>query len=139
MSFNEKSAWVMLVTSTVLLVLYGAEVLPAGIQGDWPPPRKDLIWKIAGGFVLAAIISHVVLGALFHNDAAAGEDERDYTVMYKAGAIAGTVPGFAAAGALWFYLFSGDGDLMFHYVLTGLLMGSIVNYGLQVFFYRRGV
>ena len=140
MSHNEKSAWAMTLLSlgfTIWFLSALAQPLLAG--AGFPPPRKLPLFELIIGFVVASIAINALLGILSPKDAGAGQDERDRTVLYKAGAFAGSLLGFIVVYGLWRYAIADDPKAMFAICLSGILIANTVNFALQVYFYRTEV
>lgn len=138
MPFREKTAWIMAVLLTLAGLKY-AESVWSGIRsaGAAPGPDIGLIALVTILLVAGAVVAHIIAAAVSPEDANAPEDERDKLVWWRAGNIAGWVLGFTAFAGLWHYYFRSDGDMLFHIIVGGLILGQIAEYAFVIVFYRR--
>ena len=140
MSFQEKSAWVMIVALVISGGLYLQGVLAASqALGGTAPPNIGLITFVTVVIIAFAIFGHVVAALSNLADANAPEDERDKRIAQRAGSISGLVLGFAVFVGIWHYVARPDGNLLFHILVMGLVVSQIAEYILSIWFYRRGV
>ena len=140
MSFREKSAWAFLLLFSLTGAFYAWEVGGAWlVNGDAPKPSFKLA-KVYIGFVLiGAIVSQYVLARSAGDEADAPADEREQVAIYKAGNWSGIILGFGVVtGVIHFYQYD-DGRLMFHIIVGFLMLSQILEYALQIRFFRRGV
>lgn len=140
MSFMEKTAWVMMTLLTLTGGFYAWEV-----AGHWqaigaaPPPSIKLAIVYVVLVVIGSIIGMSSIAIASPEDADAVADERERIVIDKAGHWSGYVVAFpAVAGALHYWALQ-DANMMFHYVVAGLMLSQIAEYAFQIFLLRRGV
>ncbi len=140
MSFREKSAWAMLILLSLTGAFYAWET-----AGNWtalgkaPPPSLKIALVYVFFVVVGSIVAQSVLGASSPKEANAPADERERSILHKAGNLSGWIVSIFAVAAVLHYYAHRDGDVMFHVVVAGLMIGSIVEYALQIYFLRRGV
>lgn len=140
MSVREATAWSMTLATVLVAGFYGHAVWSEWADtGAAPNPDFGLIIWLTIIYVVLAAAGSIIGSILSRNEGELEQDERDVLIMYKAGAFGGSALGFAATGAMYFYYATRDANVMFHYVAGALLLGALINYGLQVFFYRRGM
>jgi len=138
MSFREKSAWVMgvLMTAAGLYYLHLALEASRAMGGASPP-----VW-IVTPYVLLVVVGSIVvqtlLGLFTPKEANAPADERERPLLDRAGHWAGYVLGAGALGGLWNYAVHHDGDLLFHFIVGGLIVSQIAEYAFQIVLLRRG-
>lgn len=139
MTFHEKLAWVMMAVTGLVGFWYGQDVITASrdIEGTVGP---DIALISFSTIVLvgAAIVSSIVFAALDETTDPGLEDERDRAVFSRAGNISGWVLSVCAIGGLWHYYFHEDGNALFHMVVGAMFVATIVDFALQIAFYRRG-
>lgn len=140
MSFREKSAWLM----GVALLAAGAFYFYVVAQmseavGAVAPPVTPFIVVYVIALTVIAVFGHIVIAVLAPKDAQAKRDERDRAVLFAASNRSGYVFATGTVLALGYYLFTRDGDALFHAVFASLMLGQIVEYALQIYFYRRAV
>lgn len=140
MTFLEKSAWVMIAALVVSGALYFNGVLAVSTElGQVAPPNIGLIAFATIVIIAVAIFGHVVAALGNPADADAPEDERDRVVAWRAGNTAGYVLSASVMLGIGAFALSGDGNLLFHLMVGGLLIAQIAEYVLTILFYRRGV
>ncbi|MEL6663449.1 MAG: hypothetical protein AAFR33_10640 [Pseudomonadota bacterium] len=139
MTFIEKSAWIMFFALGVSGAFYSWTVYTVSLElGETAPPNVGLIALSTIIIVAFAILGHAFAALGNPADADAPEDERDKQIAWRSGNISGYVLGIAAMFGLWHYAFLGDGHLLFHTVVIGLVLSQLAEYGLSLWFYRRG-
>jgi len=140
MTYREKSAWAFLVLLVFAGAFYAWEVGGAWLSaGEAPKPSFKLAAVYIGIVIIGIIVSQFSIAAQAGEEADIPADERERLAILKAGNLSGIVLGFGAvAGAIHFYEYD-DGRLMFHIVVASIMLSQIVEYALQVWFFRRGV
>ncbi len=138
MAFREKSAWAMGLLFLLITIWFVGETNPLGWrEGVSPPPygplSKVMLWSIIG-----AIIVQSILAARFSREAGAPADERERQFIVKASHHAGVVLGVGVVSALFHYLVMRSGDTLFHMIVFSLLVSTVAEYALQIFYFRRG-
>lgn len=86
--------------------------------------------------VVVAIIGHIVTASLAPKDANAPADEREREIFARAGNLSSYALGFGVIASLGHYLVLGSGDLLFYTVFASLIVAQILEYLLQIVFYR---
>ena len=89
--------------------------------------------------VVLSIIGHIMIAISKPSEADGMMDERDKLVAARAGNIAGVILGVGLISALGVYLFTYDGNLLFHAAFGALMMSQIAEYGARIVYYRGGV
>ncbi len=136
-SFEERSAWVQLVT---LLMIMGGYVIGAwGIAGNAEATLMSYLPLFAGAVVLLIIlmvIGHIV--ATFFGGA--GEkDERDKLIVWRAESNASWVLGAGAMIAIGGLIYEVGSIWIAHGLLLSLLLSALLKLTMQLIYYRRGV
>ncbi|WP_295525261.1 hypothetical protein [Novosphingobium sp. Chol11] len=133
MTFRERSAWVM----SCMLILVGGFYLKLVI-GDGVPPSAAAIPLVLFTVVLS-IAAQIVLALMSPRETSTPADERERLVIDKAAHFSSYVlPTGVVAGLGWF-MASQDGMALFHIALTSLVVGQIIEYGMQIFLLRSKV
>ncbi len=139
MSFREKSAWLMGVFFLIVLVYYFAQIQPISWRsGTAPPPFRPAVW-LAGVSIVGSIIIQSWLASANPREANAPADERERQILAQSSHLSGLVLGFGCIAALLNYLAHGSGDLLFHGIILSLIVSSIAENALQIFYFRRGL
>ena len=145
LSFQEKSAWGMLVAHAVIGALY--------FSSAWNLWRADqlsapIMIKLAFGYMLvliiAAIVYHAVVAAI---DRPPEDDERDRLIAWRAGAVGGTVLAFGMFGIIGHLvlnaLYGGVAMISPIFIANALLLvvllATLAELAAKLRFYRRGV
>ena len=145
LSFQEKSAWGMLLAHGVIGTLY--------FSSAWNLWRADqlsatIMIKLAFGYMLVLIIAAVVYHTLVVAvDRPPGDDERDRLIAWCAGAIGGTVLAFgvfAIIGHLVLNALYGGVVLISpifiaNTLLLVVLLATLAELAAKLWFYRRGI
>lgn len=139
MSFHEKSAWTMGLILIAGMIFYFNKVaaMSAGLDGVAPPVLPLVIAYIVV-IVVLSIIGHILIAVSKPSDADDMMDERDKLVFARAGNIAGVILGIGVIGALGGYLFTYDGNQLFHAAFGALMLSQIAEYGARIVYYRGG-
>lgn len=139
MSFREKSAWIMLVTLVVLTVLFATHVpTPWSLT---PPPSRGAFMALVHTIFLFVIIvgaAHILIAVLAPKEAQAPKDERERLISLRATAVAAYVYAFLSLASIATIHLGANAIAIVYLVFLSFIVGEIVNYGLRVFFYRRG-
>lgn len=140
MSFQEKSAWVMCFALIVSGTFYAWTVLAlANVVQMVPPPNAGGLAMGVIIIVAIAIFGHAVAALGNPADANAPEDERDRLVVWRAGNLSGLLLGVVCMLSLFAFAVLGDGNLMFHMIVAGMVLSQLAEYALTIWYYRRGV
>ena len=133
MSFREKSAWVMAV---LLIVVGGLYVKLVAVDGV--PPAAAAIPFVLFTIVFS-IVAQVILALSSPKEATSPADERERIVIDKAAHFSSYWLAIGVLAGLGLFMLTGEGSLMFHTVLTSLILSQIAEYGSQIYLLRRGV
>lgn len=140
MSYREKSAWALLILLTFAAGFYAWEVGGAWIVGgEVPRPSFKLAAVYIAIVVIGVIISEGSLAAINEAEYDLPADERERAVINKAGNWSGYILGFGVIAGVIHYYQHDDGRLMFHIIVGSFMISQIVEYALQIWFFRRGV
>ena len=135
MPFREKSAWVMAAIILVSAVLYATLIgrLPDGV-----PPLPIVIAYVVV-LTIMSVFGQVAIALFAPRDAGAAADERDRRIADRAGSLSGTVLAVGVVLAMGTYLMGHPSSHMFHGALISLIVAQLAEYGLQIWYYRRGI
>lgn len=134
MSFNEKSAWIML---AALIWIFGGYAWSLYQAGSFGAGTSGVMIASIVGFVIVIVVAHIAAAILSPKSVDEDEDERDRQIELRADEVGGIVLGAAAFGALATALFEGR-YLIANILFLGLAASEIVKNLYQVFLYRRG-
>jgi len=140
MPFKEKSAWIM----AFLLISVGAAyfyvvAFISSESGQLATPLLRLIVLYTVCIVILSVIGHTVIAILAPKDANAATDERERSILDRAGHYSSYFTGVGVVMSLGAYLFLRSGDLLFYTVFASLMVGQIMEYVFQIIFYRTSV
>ena len=140
MSFHEKSALVMAVVMIMGAVLYAQFVARMSMAiGEVAPPVLPIIGVYIMVVVAISVAGHIAVAVSKPSEADDTKDERDRIIFDRAGSRSGLVLGLGVLGALFAYLWTYDGNLLFHLAFGALMLAQTVEYVWQIWFYRRGI
>jgi hypothetical protein len=139
MSFREKSAWLMGAFFLVVLVYYWNQIQPISWRTGTATPPFGPAAALVGVSIVGSIIIQSWLAGLNPREASAPADERERQVLTRASHVSGLVLGFGCIAALMNYLAHASGDLLFHGIILSLLLSTVVESALQIFYFRRGL
>ena len=140
MPFRERSAWIMSAALFLGGLFYFRAVLSAWSEsGELVSPGISPILAYTGVLVVLAVVGHIVAAALAPKDADAPVDERERQIFNRAGHYSSYVIAAGIVMSLGLYVLSSSGDLLFYTVFASLLVGQIVEYVLQILFFRTSV
>lgn len=138
LSFREKSAWAMGALFLAITIVYLVDVQPISWRtGEAPSVDRHFI-KITIATIVGSIVIQSLLAARNPKEAEAPADERERWVLARAGSLSGLVLGAGCVAALMNYLVHPNGDLLFHGILLSLLVSTVAESALQIFYFRRG-
>ena len=133
MTFNEKSAWIMLTALLVSGLSYaGAVVNLSADLGRLAPPSIPLLIKFTVVLILISIVGHALVAALRPGEADDRLDEREKRAHDRAGNWSGMVLGSGVIVSLVNYLAFGNGNLLFYGVFASLFVAQVAEYVLQL-------
>ena len=137
MSFQEKSAYVMVVALLLGGSFYFYEVLSQSMGLDgWISPVIPGLVQLTLSMVIVSIIGHIIIAALSPKEAKAKLDERERQIFNRAGSLSGFILGFVVILSLGSYLISEDGSLLFYSVFAGLIVSQLAEYMMRILLYR---
>lgn len=137
MSFQEKTAWVMLVALLMASVLYGNQVVSIySADMQLPSPTLPSLIGFTVTIVIIAVIGHLIVAVATPKDASATSDERARLITQKAGYIASYVLVTGILTGLGLFLFAGDGDVLFYICFGSLILSHLADYALRILFNR---
>lgn len=136
MSFRETSAWAMgLLTLVVGFWYLGTLLSLSGGQGLGA--RIGPIIPYVMAMTVGSIMIQTTLAIRSPKEAGTNPDERERPLIDRAGNWSGVALCLVVvAGALEFII-KGDGDRLFTWVMGGLILSQIVEYGAQIALFRR--
>ena len=138
LSFREKSAWAMGALFLAITAFYLIDVQPISWREGLAPPVDRHFMKIMIATIVGSIIIQSVLASRNPKEADSPADERERLALARAGNLSGIILGFGSVAALMNYLVHSNGDLLFHGILISLLVSTIAESALQIYFFRRG-
>ena len=103
------------------------------------PPVLPLVIVYIVVIVVLSILGHILIAVSKPSEADDTMDERDKLVAARAGNIAGVVLGVGLISALGIYLFTYDGNQLFHAAFGALMISQIAEYAARIVYYRAGV
>ena len=138
MTFNEKSAWIMIAALLVAGAGYASSMVAvSNFAGGLVAPIPPLFFVFTGIIVAIAILGHTVVALWRPQEANQALDERERMVAYKAGHWSGNIMGFGIVSALVTHLVLFDSSLLFHMVLASLFVAQVGEYILTIALTRR--
>ena len=137
MGFKEKSAWVMFTSLSAGAYVYGYAIVK-NIDNLYGVPLTAFVIPYILIIVVASIVGNIVAAVTAAAEADEPSDERDEMIAVQSNSASCYVLGFGVVAGLFHYLYSANGDLLFHIVLGSLTLSAIAEYALQIYFYRWG-
>jgi hypothetical protein len=140
MTFQEKSAWVMILALIVSGAFYALSVYGAAAALETIPPPNGIGMGVAVVIIIAiAIFGHAVAALGNPTEANSPEDERARVIVWRAGNLSGALLGVFSILLIMAYAVVQSGHLLFHALIASLVISQIAEYVLTIWFYRRGV
>lgn len=140
MPFREKSAWIMAVSLLLLGAAYFYVVAAIWSEsGELAAPMLPLVVVYTICLTVLAIIGHTAIAILAPKEANAAADERERRIFDRAGNYSSYFLAVGVVLSLGLYLFLRNGDLLFYSVFASLMLGQVMEYVLQIVFYRSKV
>lgn len=138
MTFQEKSAWVMVLIMTVVYGWYFAVALPKTAN----TPAADIDYQgtlllMVVPLVVLAVISHIAIAAVSPKDGDAS-DERDQLIGLFGDRIEVYVLSVGALGALFLAMAELEHFWIAHAILATLVLSEIIGGLTRIVLYRRG-
>tara|TARA_B100000678_G_scaffold285664_1_gene289144 strand:- start:147 stop:551 length:405 start_codon:yes stop_codon:yes gene_type:complete len=134
MSFREKSAWVMGAIMLATGVWY-AQLVAAAPQAPVIGPLIPYVLAV----IVLSIVAQVVLAVASPREADSPADERERSAIDRAGNLSGMVLGFGVIGAIIMYVGGWTATMLVHAIVGALIVSTIAEYGLQIFYFRRAI
>lgn len=139
MSFQEKSAWVMLVALVLTGVFYFYTVFAMSEGGVLASPVIAVLVIFTVIQVVIAVLGHVVIAIASPQEANAKTDERERRILTLSGHWSGMIFGVCVLASLGLYLVTHSGDLLFYTVFGSLVLSSIIEFAMHIWLQRRFV
>ncbi len=136
MAFNEKSAWVMVLTLGLGMAFYVSMITGSGPNGGRLAEPGTTVVGLTILIVVVAVAGHVLIAAMAGNEANAPLDEREQQIVDRAARNSGFVLPGGIVFALALYLLTSNGDLLFYLAFSSLILGHLAEYVLRIVFYR---
>ena len=137
MSFNEKSAWISLVSVAVVGLVFFLNV-PRTLTPSLGPEMLYTMLVCVAALVVIESVAHAVVAMRAPTDAQSPKDERDRLIELRAIRIAAYVYAALSMGAVSLLLVGANGAALGYAVLLVLVIAEIVNYGSCILYYRLG-
>lgn len=140
MAFQEKSAWVMSVALVLGGVFYFVAVSDLSTAiGQLAPPILPSIIKYTIILTVVSVVGHIVIAAMTPKDANAPLDEREQTILIRAGHYSSYLLGAGVLLSLGGYLVIHSGDALFYGVFASLMISQFAEYVIRIFYYRATI
>ncbi|MEM9314886.1 MAG: hypothetical protein AAGA95_09680 [Pseudomonadota bacterium] len=137
MAFREKSAWIMAAALLLGSASYFGVVLTAwSASGGLLPPLIPLIVLYTACLVGIAVAGHIVIALWTPREANMPMDEREKRIFFRAGHHSAHLCALGLLVSLGLYLVFRSGDLLFYTVFASLMLAQLMEYVLQIVFYR---
>jgi hypothetical protein len=137
MSFKEKSAWIIFITTLITAVIYFTALGLSFAGYVRYASVLHLFGALMLGLVIAQIVGHVVIAARAPADANAPADERERIIGWKADRVGFyTLIVGALLGIVTIHLGASAPDLA-HAVLLAFVLSQLAKYGTVVRLHRR--
>lgn len=136
-SFEERSVWVQLVSTVV--VLGGYFVVAMRMMSSGIDTLVAYVPLFAGAvilLVLVLIVGSIVVALLGKRE---GRDERDRLISWRAESNSGWILAAGVLTGITAMILSVDNVWVAHLLLLSLLLSEVAKYALQLFYYRRGI
>lgn len=134
MSFREKSAWVMGAIMLATGVWY-AQLVAAAPQGPVVGPLVPYVLAV----IVLSIVAQTILAIASPREADAPADERERAAIDRAGNLSGIVLGFGVVTAIIMHIGGWTPTMLVHAIVGALILSTIAEYALQIFYFRRAV
>ncbi|HEU4601282.1 MAG TPA: hypothetical protein VFS24_04915 [Steroidobacteraceae bacterium] len=137
MSFKEKSAWIIFITTLVTFAVYFS-ALGLSFAGRMQYAHVlQLFAALMAGLVIVQVVAHIVVAALAPADARTPTDERERVIGWKADRVGFyTLMAGALIGIFTIHLGASAPDLA-HAVLLAFVLSQLAKYGTVLLLHRR--
>ena len=137
MAFKEKSAWLMSLALALAGVGYYRLVAGASAElGELAPPMLPHVVIYTALLVAVAIAGHIAIAVFAPSDAGAPTDERERRIFDRAAHLAGYALAGGTVLCLGLYLVFNNAHMLFYGVFASLMLSQLLEYLLQILFYR---
>lgn len=136
MAFQEKSAWIMSISLLASGIFYFTTVISMSGSGQLVPPNVPVLIVYTVILTVIVVIGHIVIALSALSEANAKLDERERRIFDRAGHLSGNVFGVGIIASLLLFLLTRNGDLLFYTAFGSLILGQLLEYLMQIFFYR---
>lgn len=136
-SFEEKSVWIQLVST--LLMLGGYFVFAGSLLADGVvalPAYAALFTVAVVLLVVLLVVGHVVAAIASRPE---GRDERDRLIEWRASSNAGWILATGVLSAVVLMVFRVEPVYVAHLLLLSLFLSQTLCFVLQIRYYRRGI
>lgn len=136
-SFEEKSVWIQLIGTVVVLGSYfvvAARMLSMGVTVliAYAP-----LFSVAVGLlVVVLVVGHIIVAIAGKPE---GRDERDRLIGWRAGSNSSWILGTGVFAAGTGLVFSVGNVWIAHLLMLSMLLSEVVRFTLQLVYYRRGL
>ena len=138
MSFREKSAWISLVSITLVGFVFFLHVPHTLTPTSSPEMFRALLICLAA-LVIIEVVAHALVAIRAPLDAQAPKDERESLIELRAIRVAAYVYAALSMGAVSLLHFGANGGAVGYAVLLALVIAELVNYGSRILYYRLGI
>ncbi|MDV6315310.1 hypothetical protein [Idiomarina sp. HP20-50] len=137
MPFHEKSAWLMALVLLVSSLFYFGAIVYMSPEGGIAPPTLPVLIVYTIFLVVLTVLGQIILAITSIKDASKRIDERERRIFEKAGAISSSILASGTVLALFLFLLTYNGSLLFYTVFGSLIVAQLAEYFLQIYFYHR--
>lgn len=140
MAFQEKSAWVMAAALILGGIFYFLAVNSLTAElGHLAPPILPIVVVYTIILILVAILGHIIVAMTAPKEADAPLDEREQTILTRAGHYSSYLLGAGVLLSLGGYLVFRSGDALFYGVFASLMVSQLLEYVIRIFYYRATI
>lgn len=137
MSFRETSAWAMGLLTLAVGILYLGTLFSLS-DGQGLGTRIEPLIPYVAAMIVGSVVIQTALAIRSPKEAEKGPDERERPLIDRAGNWAGVALGLVVVTGALEFMVKGDGDRLFVWVMGGLILSQVVEYGAQIALFRRG-
>lgn len=139
MSFQERSAWAMLLVLIISGYLMANTVITESLAiSRVIEPHLGLVINYVIIVTVLSVTSHILLAVTSPKTAERNSDEREQLFSQQAMRISSFVMSFAVVTGLLNYLYYKSGALLFYTVFAGLVIAEITQNIIVIIRHRRG-
>lgn len=137
MSFREKSAWIFLISISLVLGFFFLHVPWTLTPPSMPGLVRGLFYCIIA-LVVIEIVGHIIIAALAPEDARSAKDERERLIDLKATRTAYIVYVIGSLLAISTIHHGANKIFITYAVFLAFVIGEVVKHALRIFYHRRG-